>query len=750
MNIAARLCQAAEGGEIIASDLVRGLVGNRGGHRFDRLGALSLKGISEPLPAWRVDWSGASTTEPAAVAQQVPTIRAPFPPVLGQPTATSFVGRADDLDRLRSLWAEVTSGERRLAFVAGEPGIGKTRLCTEFAAGPHDAGALTLYGHADEEAVLPYQAFVEAIDQLLTTVEPSWREELIRHSGDDLLRMTPRARAARPSRDPSGGLDAETERYRLFESVTAAFARAGQSAPVLVLLDDLHWADKPTLLLLRHLARSPKLRGVLLLGTYRETDLDRRHPLSEALADLRREPRYERVLLRGLSPAEVREYMEAGAGHQFTGRGLAVPEAIYQETEGNPFFVTEVMRHLVETGKFFQRDGVWVSDAATTSELGLPEGVRDVISRRLAQLDPATNQVLTLASVLGREFGFDVLVAMGAPDVDVLAAVEEGVNRGLLNEVRHARAAAYAFSHALIRQTLYEELSLPRKQKLHLRAAQAIEEVHAKDTSRHVSALATHYAAAGAAADADKAIDYALRAGRVAYAAAAYEEAVSYLDSARQLLEEERPGSDLLGPVLEQLGDLIHVTGLDRAKGIEHLQRALALYSGQERDDRLVWVQSRLGRAYSTFPATMDIHRAFEHYGAAKQLVSGWPSSVPLGYLHVGIMSAALWGARTDEGLDAAEEALAIAEAHRERGPLVERRGRERLVSRRPEPAARGNSAARGRMAGGRSCRTRRRCLLRHAATVRAALVHLGLPNWGSYGQARDRDRPARPDSGLA
>jgi tetratricopeptide (TPR) repeat protein len=356
--------------------------------------------------------------------------------------------------------------------------------------------------------------------------------------------------------------------------------------------------------------------------------------------------------------------MEAGAGHQFSGRGLAIPEAIHRETEGNPFFIAEVIRHMVETGKFFRREGVWVYDAASAAELGLPEGVRDVISRRLARLSENANQVLARASVLGREFEFDVLATMVGGEDETLAGVEEAVERGLLIESRERRVVSYAFTHALVRQTLYEEMSMPRKQKLHLRAGEAIEAVHQRDISPHAAALAVHYRTAGAAADVEKAIDYSIQAGRAAYATSAFEEAVAHFEAALQLIEEEGiAGGDRKGQVLEQLGDLMHVTGTDRPKGIHYLERALSVYEEQGRSDRAILIQSRLGRAYSSFPATMNIPRALEHYRKAEALVSGLPDSVPLGYLYVGIAAADLWGSRVDDGVEAAERAMSIAEA---------------------------------------------------------------------------------------
>ncbi|HVE91728.1 MAG TPA: AAA family ATPase [Actinomycetota bacterium] len=648
--VAKRLCDAAAGGQILASDLVRGLAASRGSFSFSSLGPLELSGLSEPVAASEVLW------------QPAPSEPVPLPAVLETRHRTPFAGRQGERGRMSDAWAAAQAGQRRLVLLAGEPGIGKTRLAAEFAQELHASGAVVLFGRCDEESLAPYQPFVEALRHLVCS---SSREDLrawAAQEGADVARLVP------DLGDRVGGLTMpsatapETERLRLFTATSAFIASASARAPLLVVLDDLHWADKPTLLLLRHLLRSPEPARVMYLGTYRDTDLSRTHPLSDVLADLRRDGALERLPLKGLDVPEVLSIFTASAQHDVGRRGRALAETLREATEGNPFFMEQVVGHLMETGRLTHRDGMWVLESAV-GELGIPEGVKEVIGRRLSRLSEQTNLALALASVLGREFEFDVLAAMSTADEDsLLAGLEEALRSGLVSEVAGASSPAYVFTHALVQETLYDELQLARKQRLHLKAAEAIEKVHARDLSGHVAALAVHLRNAGAAAPADRTIRYSIDAAAAAAGVFGWEEAIAHLEPALELMQEEGAEPEVMAQLHQRLGDLMYMAGQDPSRAVQTLERALKIYDQLGRTERAAQVHSRLGRGLSYFPDSMDIPRALEHYRVAESGLGDGPERASLGYLYVGRANSLLFAMRVSEGVEASGRAMQIGE----------------------------------------------------------------------------------------
>ena len=593
--------------------------------------------------------SGAPQAAPTGAGALVRQGRAPF------------VGRDEELRRLKAQIDRGAAGHGALVLLAGEPGIGKTRLTEEAAVYARLRGTEVLVGHCYESEGTPaYWPWIEIVRAFLGARDRGTLAETIPPQAVHVAQIVPELRERLPELPEPPVLLPDQERQRLFEGFAALLEAGATQCPLLLVLDDLHWADRPSLLLLEHVARRLRDSRLIVVGTYRDVELDRRHPLAGVLAGLRRERLYERLLLRGLSGDEVRAMLEAAAQHELDAAGLALAAALQRETEGNPFFIEETIRHLVESGRIFRREGRWVSDAADIDELGIPEGVREVIGRRLSRLSEACDRALQHAAVLGREFEFAVLAAMTDAGEDALLdALDEALEAQLVTEVGGGRSVRYSFSHALVREALYEELSLPRRQRLHRRAAEAIEQVHARDVDRHVAAIAVHLRTAGAAADPNRALDYSMRAGEAAAGMLAWEEAAAHWDAALEVAEDEGLVERRL-ELLQRVADTMYLTGLDLAKGISCLEDALSIHERQGDHARAAQTHGRLGIHLSTYPATMDIPRALAHFRAAERILAAEPESTALGVIYAGLASAASYGMNTEEGLRGAARAMEI------------------------------------------------------------------------------------------
>jgi tetratricopeptide (TPR) repeat protein len=364
------------------------------------------------------------------------------------------------------------------------------------------------------------------------------------HRGE-LARLVPELARRIPDLPPPQAAEAETERFLLFEAVTGLLATASRESPIVLVLDDLHWAVAPELLLLKHLVRSVEPMRLLVIGTYRDTDLSRTHPLTAMLADLRKESGVERVSLHGLDDAAVEDLVTALARHELDEALVALARVVRRETEGNPFFIGEVIRHLTESGALFQDHGRWTYRGAI-AELGIPEGVREVIGRRLGRLSEATSRVLGLAAVIGRQFDVALLAMIAETSEEaVLDALEEATAAALVTEVRGS-PDTFTFRHSLIRTTLYEELSAPRRARLHQRVGEALEGLVQATPGARIEELAYHWLAATRTADVGKAIAYARQAGERALAGLAFEEAAAHFARALAVLEPHDPDGERL------------------------------------------------------------------------------------------------------------------------------------------------------------------------------------------------------------
>jgi predicted ATPase len=305
-------------------------------------------------------------------------------------------------------------------------------------------------------------------------------------------------------------------------------------------LEDLHWADEPSLRLLRHVIASTDPGALLVVGTYRPTDLGPDHPLADMLAGLHREPHVRRVNVHGLSDPDVVALIEADVGHAIDETGVALAHALFQETDGNPFFTRELLRHLVETGAISRGDdGRWIAEVDFRDHGGLPTSVREVIDRRVARLGDEAAQILRAAAVIGRDFELDLLAAVTGHGEDHLIDVLTSALRAvLIREVPH-QPGRLSFSHALIEHTLYDDLGPTRRQRLHHRVAAALETLCDDDAGDRLGEIAYHWSRARRPADAPKALEYTVRAGDHALAELATDDAVAWYGQALELVHRE-------------------------------------------------------------------------------------------------------------------------------------------------------------------------------------------------------------------
>jgi DNA-binding SARP family transcriptional activator len=499
--IAKRLCDAGAPGKILASELVRALAGTRGGFTYSPLEPVTLKGVADPVPACEVIWE--SSTEQ----------RIPLPSLLAGEDRGTFVGRSDAAAALEAAWATVRERGFRAVLVAGEPGIGKTRLVREFARAAHERGATVLAGSCHEEILVPYQPFVEALRHDIACCPPAELAVQVAPRRAQLAAIVPELEDARAPYGPTG-LGAEQERFRLFEEISSLLGDAAHVRPLVLILDDVHWADQPSLLLLRHLARSAKDAPLMVLGTYRPVEVGAEHPLAAALAELRRSRVLERLSLSGLGEAEVGELIAGRAGQEAP-RGFV--RRVADRSEGNPFFIEELLH-----GVGGEAD--W--DAAAGS---VPDSVKDLLQRRLRGLGDDCRQALSVAAVAGRDFELDVLESvLEHPRDRLIDLVEEAIDADILVEPPES-VRRLSFSHALFRETIYEQLSATRKAAIHGRIAAAIEQAPTERPDERAGTLAYHYRAAG---DLRKAFDFHRRAATAAERVHAQETALENLEGA--------------------------------------------------------------------------------------------------------------------------------------------------------------------------------------------------------------------------
>lgn len=496
---------------------------------------------------------------------------------------TLFVGRDEIMGELDGLVGAMRRGRGSLVLLVGEPGIGKTRTADELGRRVRAAGCAVFEGRCFEgEGAPSFWPWVQILRDAVEPLDPDALREHLGSGAPDVAHLLPELHERLPEVGELHGLDSAQARFRLFDAVSRFLIDLSRTVPLAVVLDDLHWADEPTLRLMQFLAREIRDEHVLIVGAYRDVEVRRRQPLARILGELAQEVHFRRLTLRGFRESDVGRYLEAATGLK------ASPElrrAVFETTEGNPFFISETVRLLAAEGAM-ERSG-----PPDRLETGLPQGIRDVIGRRLDGLSPDCNELLAIASVIGRHFSLAVLerVSELAPE-RVIELLDEAETAHLV-EVDAAdgpsRIGRYAFSHALVRETLYEELSGLQRVRLHRLVAEALREVH--DSRVQLSELANHLFQAVPAGpeSVEQAIAACVRAAEHALGLLAYEEAVEHYEQALQASEFEVPADD------ERRAELLLALGRAQSRAgrrdeaCHSFERAADLARGLGRSDLL-------------------------------------------------------------------------------------------------------------------------------------------------------------------
>lgn len=519
VNAASRIAAHAAGDEILVSDDATGAAND--GRSFHDRGLFWLKGFPERWRLFELEWGG----EPAATS-------------LG---LGPLVEREAEVADLRRSVDEAIGGRGSLVLITGQAGVGKTRLTQEVDAEAERRGMRILVGHCVEQSdSIPYLPFVEILEEALVgNRSAAWLGAALGDAGPEIARMVPSLRRAMPDLAAPLDLPPDQARRFLWVSVQEFLERAARGRPLLLVLEDLHWADESTVLLLEHLAASLADMPVLVLGTYRDMEVGPTHPLARAIGQLGRRRMVTRIALDQLSREGVAALIGGLAGDE---PPPALVALIHSESEGNPFFVEEVFLHLRESGKLLDEHGRFRTDVSV-EEWEVPESVRLVIEGRLGRLSDATREVLTAAATSGRSFETPVVARVTGLKQDRLLTALDEAERAFVIGPAEGDGTRHSFTHELIRQTLLAGASSVRRQMLHARTAEALEIVHADDIEERAADLVHHLSRSGPGASRSRLIRFLRLAGEQANRASAFEDAVFHFQQALELIgDEEREG----------------------------------------------------------------------------------------------------------------------------------------------------------------------------------------------------------------
>jgi class 3 adenylate cyclase/tetratricopeptide (TPR) repeat protein len=624
LNLAARLCSLAGPGEVLASETVVGLARVVEGVTYIDRGLAALKGFATRVRVIQVvptlesapgslegtsharEYAAQQTTEPAITAEQS-TPALPIGGFLGARPEHRLVARDKEFGALLAALEAVQEGSGRLLVLAGEPGVGKTRLAQEVTLAARDRGFLVSTGrcYAPQESV-PYYPFLEALS-LAYAAAPAPIRAALPQQWPEVARLVPDQAigvAIASSGQTSGGYD---DQQRLFWHLTGFLQALAAQQPLALLLDDLHWADQASIALLLHLVRHTREHRILVVGTYRDVEVQPLHPLAKAVRDLSREHLVERLDVRRLPMQGTTALLAAVLGEGDVSDAVAA--LIHGPTEGNAFFAQEVVRALVERGDVIRVAGRW--EPREGAELSVPENVRSTILERVSRLSPPAQETLAAASVLGQSFTFDDLLSTQVLALQAIqsqanlasedpaereamqeALLEEAVSATLLLE---AGSESYTFSHALTQRALYEQLSSRRRGRLHRAAAETIEHLPEQTRLRRVAEVSYHFLHANLPS---RAFPYAMQAGTQAESVYANVEAEHHYQAAVELARAIGDKAHE-GEALERLGLLHWWNTGEYGAAMTLLGQAVVMYRWSGSREGEVRAAAQLARAYA-------------------------------------------------------------------------------------------------------------------------------------------------------
>jgi predicted ATPase/class 3 adenylate cyclase len=593
VDAAARIMARADGEQILVSDILKAVLGASKEFGFKNPKRVRLKGFAEGWRLWEVAWrSEAEADAREAVAAGVGS---------GTTGRTPYVGRSEERALLRQAVDRALGGVGGVALIAGEAGLGKTRLVDEIAVEARARGMFVVRGQCyDMEGAPPYVPFVEATEYGLNVVPRDTFRAAMGEAGPEIARFVPKVRVAFPDLPPPVALPTDQARHYMFESVCDFFERSAAIQPMLMVLEDLHWADASTTQLLESVARRAERTALLVLGTYRDVDLGPRDPFMRGIEHLSRLAAVSRITLKRLSAGEVADILRALSGREPPERLVRL---VYDETEGVPLFVEEVYRHLTEERRLTDAAGNWLPEAEI-GEIEVPETVRLVLGRRIDRIGETAQRIMTTAACIGRTFTFEFLAALAEESEDDLLDALDEAERVRLVVAERPREPRFVFAHEQIRQTFLSRLSFVRRQRLHGRVADTMERVYAGHLDERVSDLAYHLAQAGAR---ERAATYLHQAGSSAAARLATPEALAFFARAAELAG---PGPTRRA-ALRARGELLLglFRGREAALDLELAMReAAAEGAAAEEMEALL----RLGRAY--YVVALDYGPAIEHF----------------------------------------------------------------------------------------------------------------------------------------